>query len=71
MAIAAAYTTTVGEPLTLLATVTDTPLTTVTFSEPGQYRLMAIGNDDSSAPGDGSTRQCCWTTAHVDVTVNP
>ena len=134
VAIAAAYTTTVGEPLTLLATVTDTPLTsppeprrgdrdddfggrrrrpplsvtwkkfrgpgevtfeaegidageklthefddlaggetmtTVTFSEPGQYRLMAIGNDDSSAPGDGSTRQCCWTTAHVDVTVNP
>ena len=46
-------------------------MTTVTFSEPGQYRLMAIGNDDSSAPGDGSTRQCCWTTAHVDVTVNP
>ncbi len=130
--IAAAYTTTVGEPLTLLASVTDTAptnpseprgdrddefgrgrrpplsvtwkkfrgpgevtfeaegidageklthefddlaggetMTTVTFSEPGQYRLMVLGNDDSSAPGDGNTRQCCWTTAHVDVTVNP
>jgi len=46
-------------------------MTTVTFSEPGQYRLMAIGNDNSSGPGEGSTRQCCWTTAHVDVTVNP
>ena len=131
--IAASYTTTVGAPLTLLASVTDTPptnpseprgdrdddfggrprrpplsvtwkkfrgagevtfeaegidagselthpfddltggetLTRVTFSEPGQYRLMAIGNDDSIAPGEGSTRQCCWTTAHVDVTVNP
>ena len=32
---------------------------------------IPIGNDDSSAPGDGNTRQCCWTTAHVDVTVNP
>ena len=31
---------------------------------------IPIGNDDSSAPGDGNTRQCCWTTAHVDVTVN-
>ena len=131
--VAAAYTTTVGEPLTLLVTVTDTPptnpseprgdrdddfggrqrrpplsitwkkfrgagevtfeaegidggselthpfddlkggeaMTRVTFSEPGQYRLMVIGNDDSIAPGEGSTRQCCWTTAHVDVTVSP
>jgi len=46
-------------------------MTTVTFSEPGQYRLMVIGNDSSIAPGEGSTRQCCWTTAHVEVTVNP
>ena len=130
--VAASYTTTVGEPLTLLVTVTDTPptnpaeprgdrdddfgrrrraplsvtwkkfrgpgevtfeaegidagekvthefddlaggetMTSVTFSEPGQYRLSAWGNDDSTAPGDGSSRQCCWTTAHVDVTVNP
>ena len=45
--------------------------TMVTFSEPGQYRLMAIGNDASIAPGEGSTRQCCWTTAHVDVSVSP
>ena len=46
-------------------------MTTVTFSEPGQSRLIAIGNDDSSGPGEGSTRQGCWTTAHVDVTVSP
>jgi hypothetical protein len=132
--VAAAYTTSVGEPLTLLASASDTPLTNpeeprdaadsasrggerrraplsvtwkkyrgpgavtfeaagidggeelthafddltggeattiVTFSEPGQYRLMAISNDDSIAAGDGSSRQCCWTTAHVDVTVRP
>ena len=45
--------------------------TMVTFSEPGQYRLMTIGNDASIAPGEGSTRQCCWITAHVDVSVSP
>lgn len=121
--ITASYTTTVGEPLTLLVTGTDVPLTnapesggrsrrpplsvtwkkyrgpgqvtfeaegidagpelqhrfddlaggetmtSVTFSEPGQYRLMATGNDVSGNGGGGD--QCCWTTAHVDVTVNP
>ena len=46
-------------------------MTSVTFSEPGQYRLFVLANDDSSSPGEGSSRQCCWTTAHVDVTVNP
>ena len=46
-------------------------MTTVTFTEPGQYRLMAVSNDASIAPGEGSSRQCCWTTAHVDVTVSP
>ena len=44
-------------------------LTSVTFSEPGTYRLMATGNDVSGNGGGGD--QCCWTTAHVDVTVNP
>ena len=46
-------------------------MTSVTFSAPGQYRLSAWGNDDSADAGDGSSRQCCWTIAHVDVTVNP
>ena len=46
-------------------------MTTVIFSEPGQYRLMATGTDSSTGAGDGSGRQCCWTTAHVDVTVSP
>ena len=122
--VAATYSTTVGEPLTLLVTVTDQPLTieperrtgrrrrpplgvtwkkyrgpglvtfeaegldtgselthtfddlaggetmtSVTFDAPGQYRLMATGNDVSGNGGGGD--QCCWTTAHVDVTVNP
>ena len=43
--------------------------TVVTFSEPGAYRLMATGNDVSGNGGGGD--QCCWTTAHVDVTVTP
>ena len=46
-------------------------MTTVTFSAPGQYRLMATGTDTSTGAGDGSSRQCCWTTVHVDVTVGP
>jgi hypothetical protein len=46
-------------------------MTTVTFSQPGQYRLLVVTNDSSISPGEGSSRQCCWTTAHVDVTVNP
>ena len=41
--------------------------TYVTFSEPGEYRLMATANDISGNGGGGD--QCCWTTAHVDVTV--
>ena len=131
--VVASYTTTVGTPLTLLASATDEPIagesrlgdadddddrrrprraplsvtwkkfrgpgevifdaeeidageelthafdeiaggdtsTTVTFSEPGQYRLMVVGNDATIGPGEGSSRQCCWTTAHVDVTVGP
>jgi hypothetical protein len=132
--VAASYTITVGEPLTLLVIATDEPLggesraadgddddaprrgrrrpplsvtwkkfrgagevtfaaegidadaelthsfdeisggettTSATFTEPGQYRLMVIGNDSTTAAGEGSTRQCCWTTAHVDVTVSP
>ena len=122
--IAASYSTTVGEPLTLLISARDQPLTvepeeragrrgrpplrvtwkkyrgpgqvtfeadgldagpelthpfdelaggeritSVTFDTPGQYRLMATGNDVSGDGGGGD--QCCWTTAHVDVTVNP
>ena len=42
-------------------------LTTATFSEPGEYRLMATANDVSGDGGGGD--QCCWTTGYVDVTV--
>jgi hypothetical protein len=44
-------------------------MTSVTFDTAGQYRLMATGNDVSGDGGGGD--QCCWTTAHVNVTVNP
>ena len=122
--VSATYTTTVGEPLELLISVTDQPLTVepeqrrgrrrrppssvtwkkyrgsgavmseadgidagielthefedlvggetltaATFSEPGVYRLMAIGKDISGNGGGGD--QCCWSTVHVEVTVNP
>lgn len=41
--------------------------TVATFSEPGDYRLIVTANDISGNGGGGD--QCCWTTAHVDVTV--
>ena len=41
--------------------------TYATFSEPGEYRLMVTANDISG--NGGASDQCCWTTAHVDVTV--
>src|SRR5262245_20936530 len=41
--------------------------TTVTFSEPGEYLLRVEGNDSTGAGGGGF--QCCWTTAHVAVSV--
>jgi hypothetical protein len=41
--------------------------TTVTFSLPGEYMLRVEGNDSTGAGGGGF--QCCWTNAHVKVTV--
>jgi hypothetical protein len=41
--------------------------TTATFSAPGTYWLRAQVNDSSGNGGGGD--QCCWTTAHVTVTV--
>jgi len=41
--------------------------TTATFSAPGTYWLRAQVNDSSGNGGGGD--QCCWTTAHVIVTV--
>jgi hypothetical protein len=38
-----------------------------TFSEPGDYILRAQGNDSTGDGGGGF--QCCWTNAHVKVTV--
>jgi hypothetical protein len=37
------------------------------FSEPGEYMLRARINDQSGDGGGGD--QCCWTTAHVRVTI--
>jgi hypothetical protein len=41
--------------------------TTATFSAPGEYILRAQANDSSGEGGGGF--QCCWTNAHVKVTV--
>ena len=37
------------------------------FSEPGEYILRAQVNDQSGDGGGGD--QCCWSTAHVKVTI--
>jgi len=41
--------------------------TNVTFSEPGEYLLRIEGNDSTGSGGGGF--QCCWTNAHVAVSV--
>ena len=41
--------------------------TTATFSAPGEYILRAQVNDRSGDGGGGF--QCCWTNAHVKVSV--
>ncbi len=43
--------------------------TKATFSAPGDYILRAQANDISGEGGGGF--QCCWTNAHVKVTVKP
>ncbi len=42
--------------------------TTATFGAPGEYVLRLQANDSS---GERGGFQCCWTNAHVKVTVNP
>jgi hypothetical protein len=41
--------------------------TSATFSAPGEYVLRAQANDATGEGGGGF--QCCWTSAHVKVTV--
>jgi hypothetical protein len=41
--------------------------TTATFSAPGEYIIRAQANDRTGDGGGGF--QCCWTNAHVKVTV--
>ena len=41
---------------------------TATFSIPGEYTLQVMANDASGDGGGGF--QCCWTTAHVTVSVH-
>lgn len=45
-----------------------TPRITATFSEPGEYILRVEAMDETGPGGGGS--QCCWTSAHVKVTVD-
>ena len=40
---------------------------TATFTEPGEYILRAQGNDATGDGGGGF--QCCWTNAHLKVSV--
>lgn len=42
---------------------------TATFGQPGEYVLRLQANDVSGEGGGGF--QCCWTNAHVKVTVQP
>ena len=44
------------------------PTTTATFSEPGEYLLRVEALDETGEGGSGF--QCCWTSAHVRVTVS-
>jgi hypothetical protein len=41
--------------------------TTATFRAPGEYIIRAQANDRTGDGGGGF--QCCWTNAHVKVTV--
>jgi hypothetical protein len=41
---------------------------TATFSEAGEYTLRIQANDESGEGGGGF--QCCWTNAHVKVTID-
>ena len=45
----------------------DMATTAATFDAPGEYLLRVQGNDESGDGGRGF--QCCWTNAHVRVTV--
>jgi len=49
------------------ATFAGKSTTTASFSAPGEYVLQVVANDASGEGGGGF--QCCWTTAHVNVTV--
>lgn len=44
-------------------------VTTVTFSDPGEYILQVTANDASGEGGGGF--QCCWTNAQMKVSVKP
>ena len=44
-------------------------VTNATFSAPGDYILRVEGNDNTGSGGGGF--QCCWSNAHVSVTVKP
>ena len=41
--------------------------TTATFSAAGEYIVRVQANDESGEGGGGF--QCCWTNAHVKVTI--
>jgi hypothetical protein len=44
-------------------------VTNATFGAPGDYILRVEGNDSTGSGGGGF--QCCWSNAHVSVSVKP
>ena len=44
-------------------------VTNATFNAPGDYILRVEGNDSTGSGGGGF--QCCWSNAHVSVTIKP
>ena len=59
-----------GEPVMRFQDSADqNPMTTATFSAPGEYWLRAEALDNTGVGGGGF--QCCWTSAIVQVTVTP
>ena len=60
---------TFADPRPLPAEQSGKATTTATFGASGEYLLRVQGNDVTRDGGGGS--QCCWTNAHVRVTVTP
>src|SRR5262249_48052206 len=66
---AAGSTATFDPPNPKIDKATGKVTTNATFTAPGEYTLRMQANDSTGEGGGGF--QCCWTNAHVKVTVGP